>query len=123
VLDARGGRIARCVFPPGSYRDNEQLPCRLSDISRAHGLVVTRRGPAKLALYGHDKKAGSLVVDESASLGGRVSTVLSRIAVSLPNGVGSSILLLALFGSVALTAFAVLAVLSFTGSTEDRGED
>jgi hypothetical protein len=123
VLDASGTRIARCVFRPGSYRDNEQLPCRLADISRARSLVVTRRGPAKLALYGHDKKAGSLVVDESTSLGGRVSTVLSRIAVSLPNGVGSGILLLALFGSVGLTAFAVLAALSFTGSSEDHGED
>jgi hypothetical protein len=65
VLDARGARIARCVFPPGSYRDNGQLPCRLPDVSRARSLIVTRRGPAKLALYGHEKKAGTLVVDSA----------------------------------------------------------
>jgi hypothetical protein len=122
VLDARATRIARCVFPAGSYRDNEQLPCRLRDISRARSLIVTRRGSAKLALYGHEKKAGSLVVDESTSLIGRVSTVLSRIAVPLPNGVGSSILLIGLFGSVALTAFALLLAVGFTGSGEDRGD-
>jgi hypothetical protein len=122
LLDARGTRIARCVFPPRSYHDNGDLSCGLPDISRARSLIVTRRGPAKVAIYGHDKQAGTLVVAESTSLAGRVSTVLSRIAVPLPDGVGSSILLIGLFGSVALTAFALLLAVPFAGSSDDRGD-
>jgi hypothetical protein len=38
--------------------------------------------------------------------------VLSRIAVPLPNGMGSGILLTALFGSVALTTFAIVSAIS-----------
>jgi hypothetical protein len=108
VLDQAGARIARCVFPPTSYTDNGQLPCPLTDISRARGLIVTRRGTAKIALYGNAEKAGYLVKNESTSFGGRVSTVLSRIAVPLPDGVGSSVLLVALFGSIMLTGLALL---------------
>jgi len=47
--------------------DNGLLECDLPDISQAHGLIVTRVGTAKIALYGHDKKAGSLVKDEATS--------------------------------------------------------
>jgi hypothetical protein len=108
VFDAAGTRIARCVFPPASYTDNGKLACPLTDISRARGLLVTRRGTAKIALYGNGDKAGYLVKDEATSFGGRISTVLSRIAVPLPDGVGSSVLLVALFGSVSLTALALL---------------
>jgi uncharacterized membrane protein YgcG len=121
VRDASGARIARCVFPPASYTDNGQLRCPLADISRARSLIVTRRGTAKIALYGHGEQAGFLVKNEARSLVGRVSTVLSRIAVPLPNGVGSSALLVGLFGSVALTVFALLLAVRFEPST--RGPD
>jgi hypothetical protein len=115
VLDARGSQITRCAFPPGSYADNDQLPCPLRDIARARGLIVTRRGTAKIALYAHEQYAGFLVKNEATSLGGRVSTVLSRVAVPLPHGLGAGALLVALFGSVALTAFALLSAARGTG--------
>jgi hypothetical protein len=108
VLDQRGAHVARCVFPPSSYTDNGRLVCPLRDISQAHGVLVIRRGSAKIAIYGHKHRVGFLVRDESTSLAGRVSTVLSRIAVPLPNGLGSGVLLISLFGSVALTAYALL---------------
>jgi hypothetical protein len=108
VLGRGGGRVARCVFPPSSYTDNGRLKCRLSDTSRVRGLIVTRRGTAKIAVYGHEHRAGFVVRYEATSLSGRVSTVLSRIAVPLPNGVGSTVLIASLLGSVALTACALL---------------
>lgn len=108
VLGDRGVRVARCVFPPGSYTDNGRLTCPLRDISSARAVLVTRQGRAKVAVYGHKRKAGFLVRNEAASLAGRISTVLSRIAVPLPNGLGSGLLLLSLFGSVTLTGFALL---------------
>jgi uncharacterized membrane protein YgcG len=110
VRDAGGARMARCVFPPASYTDNGQLRCPLADISRARSLIVTRRGTAKIALYGHEEQAGYLVKNEAGSYLGRVSTALSRIAVPLPNGMGSAILLSGLFGSVALVALVLLTV-------------
>jgi hypothetical protein len=108
ALDGRGARIARCVFPPGAYVDNGKLRCPLPDISRARGLIVTRKGTARIALYANRKQAGYLVKDEAGSFGGRVSTVLSRVAVPLPNGLGSGVLIVGLLGSVALTALALL---------------
>jgi hypothetical protein len=111
VLDRRGARIARCTFPPSSYTDNGRLQCPLQDISRARSLRVTRRGTARIALYANRDKAGYLVKPEATSLPGRVSTVLSRVAVPLPNGIGSTVLLAGLFGSAALTALALLLLL------------
>jgi uncharacterized membrane protein YgcG len=108
VLDASGRRIRHCVFPPSSYTDNGQLPCELPDISRARRLVVTRVGKARIALYTHDKQAGFLIKNEATSLGGRVSTVLSRVGVPLPGGMGGAILTVGLFGSVMLSTLALL---------------
>ncbi len=111
------------MFPPTSYTDNGKLSCPVSDISRAHGLIVTRRGTAKIALYGNHDQAGYLVKNEATSFIGRVWTVLSRIAVPLPNGVGSTILVAGLVGSVALTALALLLVVPFGRPAEDEGAD
>jgi hypothetical protein len=123
VLDRSGTRIARCVFPPNSYTDNARLQCPLQDVSQARGLVVTRRGTARIALYAHLGEAGFLVKNEATSFPGRVSTVLSRVAVPLPNGVGSSVLLVGLFGSVALTVLALLlAVTAGSRRREEGGE-
>jgi hypothetical protein len=119
VLDGRGARLARCTFAPSSYVDNGRLKCPLRGIARARTLIVTRRGTAKIALYANSKKAGFLVKNEASSFGGRVSTVLSRIAVPLPNGVGSGVLLLGLFGSAALTALALLLAVPLPGDRPD----
>jgi hypothetical protein len=122
VLDGRGRRIARCVFPPTSYTDNGKLSCPLPDITRAHGLIVARRGTAKIALYSNGDQAGFVVKNEAASFSGRVWTVLSRIAVPLPNGVGSTVVIVGLAGSVALTALALLLVLPLPSRRPAREE-
>jgi hypothetical protein len=122
VMDARGRRIARCVFPPTAYHDNGNLRCPLPDITLAHGLIVTRRGTAKIAVYGNGDRAGFVVKNEAASFSGRVWTVLSRIAVPLPNGVGSTIVIVGLAGSVALTVLALLLVLPWPSRGSARRE-
>ncbi len=101
-------RITRCVFPPTGYRDNDRLTCPVPDLADVRSLLVTRTGNAKVALSAHDGTAGYLARDEQRSWLGRASTVLSRIATALPNGIGSTIFVLGLFGSVALTVFALL---------------
>jgi hypothetical protein len=119
ILDARGARVARCAFPPTAYVDNGRLTCPLRDIARARAVEVTRRGTAKIALYANRGKAGFLVKKEATSLAGRVSTVLSRVGVPLPDGVGSAVLLTSLFGSVALTALALLFAVPLPGERRD----
>ena len=61
----------------------------------------------------HDRTAGYLAADEQTSFLGRVSTVLSRIATPLPNGVGSSVAVIGLFGSIALTVLVLVLGLGF----------
>jgi hypothetical protein len=127
VFGPRGERIARCITPPASYHDNDQLACPVQDVSRVRAFRIALRGGAKLAVIAHDRTAGYLSVDEQTSFLGRASTVLSRIATSLPNGVGSAVALLGLFGSVALTALALLWSLCATpaprGASEGDGSD
>jgi hypothetical protein len=108
LFGSRNRRLARCVFPPAKYHDNSQLACPVTDISRVRTVRVGREGTAKVAVLHHEQTAGYLGADEQVSLLGRVSTVLSRIAIPLPNGVGSAVVLFGLFGSTALTAFALL---------------
>jgi hypothetical protein len=108
IFGTNHARIARCVFPPGAYRDNDQLACAVPDIGAVRSLRATRTGNAKVALSASGDTVGFLALEEQRSLLGRVSTVISRIATPLPNGIGSSITLLGLFGSVVLTLLALL---------------
>jgi hypothetical protein len=125
VLDARGSRVARCVYPPDTYVDNTHLICPLPDIARARTLVVSRSGTAKTALIAHGNSSGYLAVDEDPTLGGRVRTVLSRIATSFPNGVGSTVLIVGVFASVALSVLALMLAVGQPRATlaEAAGED
>jgi hypothetical protein len=123
VFGKGGSRIAHCAFPPASYTDNQQLDCPVPDLSAVRSLLVTRKGNAKIALSAHDGFAGYLAAEEQRSWAGRVSTVLSRIAVPLPNGVGSSVALVGLFGSVLLTAAALLCVIRREQIGDDPGPD
>ena len=120
ILDGRGSHLARCVYPPESYLDNTHLACPLPDISRARTLVVRRSGSAETALIAHDRSSGYLIVNQDPSLGGRIHTVLSRVATTFPNGVGSAVLIAGLFASVALTLLGVL--LAVIPSTAPRSE-
>jgi hypothetical protein len=113
-------RITRCVFPPSGYLDNDQLTCPVPDLADVRSLLVTRQGNAKVALSAHEGTVGYLAREEQRSWLGRASTVLSRIATALPNGIGSTIMVLGLFGSVALTAFALL--YSWGREQEDHGD-
>jgi hypothetical protein len=108
IFGVHGKRITRCAFPPTGYRDNDQLTCPVPDIGAVRSLLVVRKGNAKIALSAHDDTAGYLAREEQSSLLGRASTVLSRIAWALPDGVGSFVTVFGLFASVALTAFALL---------------
>ena len=108
VRGAGKARLARCVFPPAAYRDNASLGCQVPDLAAVRSLLVTRAGNAKVALSAHEGTAGYLAREEQRSWLGRASTVLSRIATALPNGIGSTVAVVGLFGSVALTAFALL---------------
>lgn len=108
VLDARRRRVARCVFPPSGYVDNQQLSCAVSDLRAVRSVRITRTGNAKIAVTAHDDIVGYFARDEQGSLLGRVSTVLSRIATPLPNPIGSVLTIAGLFGSVALTVVALL---------------
>jgi hypothetical protein len=108
ILDAHGSRIARCVYPPDTYIDNTHLACPLPDIARARTLVVSRSGTADTALIAHGTASGYLAIYEDPSLAGRVSTVLSRVATSFPNGVGSTVLIVGVFASVALSVLALM---------------
>jgi hypothetical protein len=122
VRGTGNARIARCVFPPSGYRDNDQLTCPVPDLAAVRSLLVTRTGNAKVALSANEDTVGYLVRAEQRSWLGRVSTALSRIATALPNGIGSTITVLALFGSVALTLLALL-VAPWPARTERSGPE
>jgi hypothetical protein len=117
VLGSAGARLARCVFPPGSYHDNQQLACAVRDVGAVRGLRVLRQGNRKLAVSASGDTAGYLAVDEQASLWGRTSTVLGRIAVPLPAGAGATVAVAGLFGSLVLAGLGVALALR----REDEG--
>jgi hypothetical protein len=126
LLDGRGARVAHCVYPPTSYHDNQSLVCPVPDISQVHALVVTRTGKPGIALSASGKYTGYLARDEASSLTGRIWTVLSRVATSLPDGVGASILLVALFATVVLSVLGVAfaaASDSADGEGSERADD
>ena len=76
VLDARGRSLARCAFPPTSYRDNDLLPCDVPDIARARRIVVSHSGPAKLAVIAHGQVAGYLAYTSSGGVLSRMRSVI-----------------------------------------------
>jgi hypothetical protein len=108
ILNARRHVEARCVFPPTAYVDNSQLECDVPSLARARTLVVTHKGPAKLAVFGNQGVVGTLVFRNSHSLFGRMRTVTDRVGIALPAGVGPAVLIGGLWLSVAAAVLAVL---------------
>jgi hypothetical protein len=108
VLDARGGIQARCTIPPAGYSDNALVSCDVPDLARARRLIVAHAGPAKLAVYSHGRIAGNLAFVSSGDVFSRVRSVVDRVAVSLPAGVGPAVLTAGLWLSTAAAALGVL---------------
>jgi hypothetical protein len=117
VLDAGGRSQAQCTFPPASYRDNSLLPCDVPSLDRARRVVVSHAGPAKLAVFASDGVTGYLAFTSSGDVVSRMHSVVDRIGISLPAGMGPAVLIAGLWLS---TAAAALAVLIALGVAHDR---
>jgi hypothetical protein len=111
VLDARGRSLARCAFPPANYRDNGLLPCDVPDVGRARRVVVSHTGLARLGVYAHRGVAGYLAYTSGGDVVSRVRSVLDRVGIALPPGVGPAVLIGGLWLSTAAAALAVLLAL------------
>jgi hypothetical protein len=119
VLNGAGGTIARCSFPPSSYRDNSLLPCKVPDVARARRFVITHAGPARLAVFAHGEVAGYLAYTSGGGVFSRMHAVVDRVGVSLPPGVGPAVLIAGLWLSTAATALAVLLAVGLARSGPD----
>jgi hypothetical protein len=108
VVDAQGRSQARCTYPPTAYSDNAQLRCAVPDLALARRLVITHTGPAKLAVIGHERTVGYLVFRNSSGVIGRMRTVVDRVGISLPAGVGPTVLIGGLWLSVSAAVLALL---------------
>jgi hypothetical protein len=116
IEDASGRAQARCTYPPTAYKDNSQLVCAVPSFARARRLVVTHQGTAKLAVIGHENVAGDLVFRNPTGVFGRMRTAIDRVGISLPPGLGPTVLIAGLWAS---TSAAVLAVLLAIGITRE----
>jgi hypothetical protein len=119
VLDASGGTISRCAFPPASYRDNTLLPCDVPDVALARRFVITHAGPARLAVFAHGDTAGYLAYTSGGDVVSRMRAVVDRVGVSLPPSVGPAVLIGGLWLSTAATALAVLLAIGLARSGPD----
>ena len=119
IEDASGRAQARCIYPPTAYQDNSQLVCDVPSLARARRLVVTHRGAAKLAVIGHENVAGDLVFRNPTGVFGRMRTAIDRVGVSLPPGLGPTVLIAGLWAS---TSAAVLAVLLAIGIAREGAD-
>lgn len=117
VMGANGRSLARCTFPPTTYRDNDLLRCAVPDVAQARRVVVSHTGPAKLAVFAHRGVAGYLAYTSSGGLVSRIRAVLDRVGMSLPAGVGPAVLIAGLWLS---TAAVVLALLLAIGVARER---
>jgi hypothetical protein len=111
VVDARGRPQARCTFPPSSYHDNTLLRCDVPSVVRARRVVVSHAGPAKLAVLANDGVAGYLAYTSSGDLFSRMRSVVDRVGIELPAGLGPTVLLGGLWLSTAAAALGVLIAL------------
>ena len=117
VLNANGVAQARCVFPPSSYGDNTLLPCDIPHIARARRVVVAHAGPSRLGVFAHGGVIGYLAYTSSGDVLSRMRSVVDRVGVSLPPGVGPVVLIGGLWLS---TAAVVLALLIAIGVARER---
>jgi hypothetical protein len=116
VLDANAHVLSRCTIPPARYRDNGLIPCDVPDVSRARRVVVSHAGPARLGVYAHAGVAGYLAFTSDGDLFSRVRSVLDRVGISLPPGVGPVALIGGLWLSTAASALAVLLAIGLARS-------
>jgi hypothetical protein len=99
VVDAAGRTQARCTFPPSAYHDNALITCDVPSLARARRLVVTHAGPAKLAVFGNEARkrtpavVGLLAFRNPHDTIGRMRTAIDRVGVSLPAGLGPTVLI------------------------------
>jgi hypothetical protein len=119
ILDAQGRSQARCVYPPTAYHDNSRLSCDVPSLARARRLVVSHAGPAKLAVIGHENTVGQLVFLNPTDVFGRMRTAIDRVGISLPPGVGPTVLIAGLWLS---TSAAVLALLLAIGIAREGAD-
>jgi hypothetical protein len=119
VLDADGRVLSRCAIPPARYRDNGLVPCDVPDVSRARRVVISHTGPARLGVYAHAGVAGYLAYTSGGDLVSRVRSVLDRVGISLPAGVGPAVLIAGLWLSTAASALAVLLAIGLARSGPD----
>jgi hypothetical protein len=119
ILDARGGSIGRCTYPPAGYRDNTLLRCDVPNVARARRFVISHSGPARLAVFAHGNVAGYLAYTSSGDVVSRMRSVVDRVGVSLPPGVGPVVLIGGLWLS---TAAAALGLLIALGVARERAD-
>lgn len=119
VLDANGHVLSRCTIAPGRYRDNGLVPCDVPDVSRAKRVVVLHAGRARLGVYAHAGVAGYLAYTSGGDLVSRVRSVLGRVGISLPAGLGPAVLIGGLWLSTAASALAALLAIGLARSGPD----
>jgi hypothetical protein len=118
VLDASGAAQARCTFRPSTYRDNALLPCDVPHVAHARRVVVAHAGTARIGVFaGTDGAIGYLAYTSPGDLVSRMRSVVNRIGVSLPPGVGPFVFIAGLWLS---TAAVVLALLIVIGVARER---
>ena len=119
VLDANGHVLSRCTIAPGRYRDNGLVACDVPDVSRAKRVVVLHAGRARLGVYAHAGVAGYLAYTSGGDLVSRVRSVLDRVGISLPAGLGPAVLIGGLWLSTAAPALAALLAIGLARSGPD----
>jgi hypothetical protein len=108
VLDARGHRQAACRFPPSAYYDNALLRCDLPDVARARRVVISHAPRSKLAVFATRGVVGYLAYTSSGSAVSRVRSVVDRVGLLMPAGMGPVVLIAGLFLSTAAWVLALL---------------
>ncbi|MDX6630216.1 MAG: hypothetical protein QOH00_2462 [Gaiellales bacterium] len=119
ILDGKGRRQASCTFPPTAYHDNSELDCGVRSLALARRVVVAHRGPAKLAVIGSGHVVGYLVFRNPTGVFGRMRTAVDRVGISLPPGVGPTVLIAGVWLS---TSAAVLALLLAIGIAREGAD-
>jgi hypothetical protein len=117
VLDSRGRRQATCRFPPSAYYDNALLRCDLPDVAHARRVVISHAPRSQLAVFATRGVVGYLAYTSSGSAVSRVRSVVDRVGLLMPAGMGPLVLIA---GLVLSTAAWVLALLLVPGVVRRR---